>query len=339
MKRFTHTIIHPILSFLFVAVFCSFVGVSTAYATSASITVSGNEGAIPLSASATFSAYTHCDSSGNCVTVNSGTLHVYQDNSCIGGSSGNGSADWATTLNGGVMSQGTHTFLAIATDSEGVTATSDASIVIDNTPDVSAVIGKTEGDMNVHGTVDFKENIAGYEGTVYLYIQYNTGGFSCYGYKHYEGSAPTDWTWEEIVGSKLNTGTMPQGNHTLRVLATAANGTNKSKDYPFTIDNTPDVSAVIGKTEGDMNVHGTVDFKENITGYEGTVYLYIQYNTGGFSCYGYKHYEGSAPTDWTWEGIVGSKLNAGTMPQGNHTLRVSATGANGTNKFKDYPFT
>ena len=333
MKRFAHAIVRPILSFLFVAVFCSFTGAVAAHATSASITVSGNEGAIPLSASATFTAYTHCDSAGNCWTVNSGTLRVYKDNSYIGGSSGNGSASWSTTLNGGTMSQGTHTFLAVATDSEGVTATSDASIVIDNTPEVSAVIGKTEGDMNVHGTVDFKDNIDGYEGNIYLYIQYNgIGSFSRYGYKFFEGAAPIDWTWQGVTSGKLNAGTMPQGNHILRVKATAANGAVKYKDCPFVIDNTPKPT-ILGTEnfpDNTMDIFGTVLFKDNIAGYEGKISLYLAADaqSPSFSLVGSKSYEGKS-IRWKYSDFTGSRLPLSTWGKREFLIKVVATAANG----------
>jgi hypothetical protein len=70
------------------------------WATSASISLSGNEGAITLNASASFSPYEKCDS-WHCWTVNSGSLYVYRDGGIIGSTSGNGSASWSATVDGG----------------------------------------------------------------------------------------------------------------------------------------------------------------------------------------------------------------------------------------------
>ena len=71
IKRF------PVL--LFLALFFLIAGASNAMATSANITASGNEGAIPVSASAVFSTHTFCSGSGDnktCWTDNSGTESV-----------------------------------------------------------------------------------------------------------------------------------------------------------------------------------------------------------------------------------------------------------------------
>jgi hypothetical protein len=304
------------------------------YATSVSISVSGNEGAINVSADASFTEYP--DS-------NAGTLSVYRNNSYLGSQAGNGSARWSTVINGGLLPQGSHTFSAIARDSQGDSDKATRTIIIDNTPNLTVQVGEPEGDMQVRGTVDFKENITGAEGSITLYIQYNGGGWSYQGQKSFEGVEPIAWAWEEIAASrvKLNAGTMPQGNHTIKVRATAANGKYIDKDYPFTIDNTPDLTVQVGEPEGDMQVRGTVDFKENITGAEGSITLYIQYNGGGWSYQGQKSFEGVEPIAWAWEEIAASrvKLNAGTMPQGNHTIKVRATAANGKYIDKDYPFT
>ena len=103
-----------VLSFL-LSLMCS----GLAFATSASLSVSGNERPIPLNASATFTSYEHCDpyDPTDCWTVDSGTLYVYQDSALIGRSYGDGAAAWSTTVDGCAMSQGVHTFTARAVDS------------------------------------------------------------------------------------------------------------------------------------------------------------------------------------------------------------------------------
>jgi hypothetical protein len=103
------------------------------WATSASISLSGSEGAITLNASASFSPYEKCDS-WHCWTVNSGSLYVYRDGSIIGSTSGNGSASWSTTVDGGSLTQGQHTFTATAVDSAGSSSSHTQTITIDNTP-------------------------------------------------------------------------------------------------------------------------------------------------------------------------------------------------------------
>jgi len=76
-------------------------------ATSASITLSGVEGAIPLQASATFATHTFCNGASppDCWKSNSGTLTVSQKHPNgvtyhMASKSGEGSANWSTTLDG-----------------------------------------------------------------------------------------------------------------------------------------------------------------------------------------------------------------------------------------------
>ena len=196
-----------------------------AWATNASITVSGNEGAIPLNASATFTSYEHCDSEDppNCWYVDSGTLYVYHGSSLMGSASGNGSASWSTTLDGGAMSQGDHAFTATAVDSENGPHATSATITIDNTPEVSVTSpGQVEGEFDFSGSATFKEHVGGDEGTVYLYInKIDKYGFQ--GSKSYEGTSIT-WSYSEITGHLLDAGAYSNGEHKIYVYAKAANG-------------------------------------------------------------------------------------------------------------------
>jgi len=160
---------------------------SRGWSTSASITLGGSEGAIPLHASGSFTAYEECDDETppNCVTNDLGSLTVYHENTAIGGSSGNGSATWSTIIDGGALSQGEHTFKAVAVDSHGVSATDTVTIKIDNTPVLIVnSLGQVEGAFDITGSVEFKEHVGGEEGYVQIFID-----GSPYGYKWYEGTS------------------------------------------------------------------------------------------------------------------------------------------------------
>ncbi|MBI5779855.1 MAG: hypothetical protein HZA49_10455 [Planctomycetes bacterium] len=125
---------------------------------------------------------------------------------------------------------------------------------------------------------------------------------------------------------------MPQGNHTLRVSATAANGTNKFKDYPFTIDNTP-APTILGTEnfpDNTIDIFGTVLFKENIAGYEGTLALYLapDAQSPSFSLQGSKSYEGKT-ISWKYSDFTGSRLSRSTWGKREFLIKVVATAANG----------
>ncbi len=294
-----------------------------AWATSASISVSGNEGAIPLTASASFTSYEHCDSQDppDCWNVDSGSLNVYHNGGHIGGASGNGSASWSTTLDGGAMSQGDHTFEAVASDSQGDSDTATQTIAIDNTPVVNVNNpGQVEGAFDITGSATFKEHVNGVEGRVELDID---GAYQ--GIKYYEGTG-VSWSYSEITGNMLDAGAWPQGDHTVDVYATANNGTRSPiASSAFTIDNTPDVTVNNpGQVEGSFDITGSATFKEHVNGVEGRVELDID---GAYQ--GIKYYEGTG-VSWSYSEITGNMLDAGAWPQGDHTVDVYATANNGT---------
>ncbi|MBN1103926.1 MAG: RHS domain-containing protein [Deltaproteobacteria bacterium] len=198
---------------------------SQALATSASIAVSENEGAIPLSASAAFTGYTLCDPPGstNCTYNDTGTLYVYQGSTLLAQVNGSESAEWSTTLNGGAMAQGEHLFEARAVDSQGICHSSQTHIVIDNTPAVTVNSpGLVEGAFDITGTVQFKQNEGGLDGQIQVYI--DTQDYRYAYIKTYEGTTVT-WSFSEVAGHLLNAGAMGNGEHKVYVLAKAANGT------------------------------------------------------------------------------------------------------------------
>jgi hypothetical protein len=264
--------ISVILAVFFVlTLFCS----GLAWGTSASITVTGNEGPIPLDASATFTSYKHCDSENppNCWYVDSGRLEVYRDSSLIASVSGSSYVSWSNTLDGGAMSQGDHTFSATAVDSEGVSYTDSTVITIDNTPIVSVNSPNlVEGAFDITGSATFKERVGGNEGTIYLYIDRID---KPKGSKSYEGTTVT-WSYSEITGYLLDAGVYTNGDHKIYVQAKAANGASEWAEGIFIINNTPIVSVnSLGQVEGEFDFSGSATFKEHVGGNEGTIYLYI----------------------------------------------------------------
>ncbi|MEW6595729.1 MAG: DUF6531 domain-containing protein, partial [Thermodesulfobacteriota bacterium] len=313
---------HKKIAYILLTVLVHLFSFGSAWATSASINVSGNEGAITVSASATFMQDTHCDNQGNCWAVNSGSLAVYQDNNgYLGGQGGNGSATFSTIVDGGGLSQGSHTFTAIARDHEGGSASDSRTIVIDNTPTATVNSpGLVSGAFDITGSVTFKERINGPEGYVYVYID---NGF--YGSKTFEGTSH-NWKFSDFPnGYFLDAGGFSQGTHTIRIVARAANGAMHEVQTTFTIDNTPTATVNSpGLVSGAFDITGSVTFKERINGPEGYVYVYID---NGF--YGSKTFEGTSH-NWKFSDFPnGYFLDAGGFSQGTHTIRIVARAANG----------
>ncbi|MFC1824645.1 hypothetical protein ACFL9T_18210, partial [Thermodesulfobacteriota bacterium] len=276
MSFFPRKLVSAVLFTCFLALFFS----APSWATNASISVSGNEGAINLSASANFSSYERCDNQDppDCQDYDSGSISVNHGSTQIGSISGNGSVNWSTTIDGGGMSQGEHTFSATASDSESVSHSASTTITIDNTPEVTIdPVGQVEGAFDLTGTVTFKERLGGIEGSVEVFINGKDRAHRvCAG--HYEG---THITWrrsgpEMTGGEMLDAGTFSNGTHTIYARAQAANGAlSEWVETTFTIDNTPVVSIdPPGQVEGAFDLTGTVTFKERLGGIEGSVEVF-----------------------------------------------------------------
>ncbi len=307
-------------------------------ATSASISISGQEGAIPLSASATFTKYKFCNGASppDCWYDNSGTLSVTQKlpnggSYYIGGQYGNGSANWSTTLDTGAMAQGTHTFVATACDAKGNCSSDSRSITIDNTPELTASVNKTEGDLDIKGTVDFKEYVGGNEGSVAIYYIHPNGIRYYANSKSYEGASSLEWSWKDIVGSIPDAGGWAQGKYTVQIIAKAANGVTKQFDIPITIDNTPKVQIIGPRCYADLtcDILGTVQFKEYVGGAEGSVTLYLKdVSASSYSSYGSKSYEGTS-INWKYADFTGSRMSKTTWGGKELMVQLVARAANG----------
>lgn len=303
------------LVLFFVLVLFQLSSIAIIYATTVSLQVDGNEGAIPVEATATF---------GDTTMPLDGTLTVYRDNKSIGSVGGTGRANWSGTEDGGALSQGPHIYTATACDKLGDCQSSSQTIVIDNTPELTATAAKMEGDMAIGGTVHFKEYVGGAEGIVRVkHIQ--PTGLTRSRSKYYEGADVINWTWAEMYtekeGQPDDAGNWKQGEHLVQVTATAYNGTESvTVDLPIHIDNTPEVTAEAQKMEGDMGIHGTVRFKERANGYGGT--LKIERRTSAASTIlGSKTYPGAETFDWVWAEVYAKSKpdDAGSWPQGDGT--------------------
>ena len=238
----------------------SLLPLNAVWATTASISISGNEGLITLTASASFSTYVQCTPPGstNCINVNSGTLYVYQNGTLMQRVSGPGSVNWSTTMDGGSMGQGEYTFTASAVDSVGESSSQTTSITIDNTPQVNVMSpGLVSGAFDILGSVRFKERVGGNEGTISIYLDAMPPALP-EGWSNYEGTM-LNWSYSQVVGRMLDGGSLAQGTHTIHVLARAANGASSWAHETFTIDNTPTVSVNSpGQVEGAFDLTGSI---------------------------------------------------------------------------------
>ena len=191
-----------------------------------------------------------------------------------------------------------------------------------------------EGDMNAKGTVDFKDNPNGNEGTLYLYIDYRNDGrySSAAGSKSYEGSGSISWTWEEIVGEPLNAATLKQAEYALIAKAVSANNTTKTVKHVFTIDNTPRIRFIGVKHYDDqtMDVMGTTTFIENLTGNEGTIAVYYKdAEASSYKQYGRPIGFDRTTVTWKFSDFSGTRMSKAFRGDKEMMFKAVATAANG----------
>src|SRR5690606_21799905 len=89
--------------------------------------------------------------------------------------------------------------------------------------------------------------------------------------------------------SDLNAGTMTNGEHTIKVIANAANSSSVTIEKRVIVDNTPNIVITTPepgeKIEGGFDIAGTVAFKDNPEGNEGTVFWYIDRHQRYYTSY------------------------------------------------------
>ncbi|MBN1187308.1 MAG: hypothetical protein JXB49_33830 [Bacteroidales bacterium] len=299
-----------------------FLNTNFLFATEATISVSEEGGVITVNATATFTSYTECDvdDSTNCINIDSGTLRVFHNGTEIGNIDGNGSAQVSTTLESSVLPQGENAFSANAKDRMEIIGNATEELFIDNTPLITLAEPETvEGEFDIFGTAKFKNYGGGFEGTLYIWIDGELQGE-----KQYEG-ASINWSYSDITGQMLDSGSFGQGEHTIVVKATAENGAlSENANGIFIIDNTPFVTLNIpGVVTGNFNITGTADFSENAGGVEGELHIWIDGVHKGM-----KEYEGT-DINWSYSEITGQTLNSDDFAPGEHTISVKALSDNG----------
>ena len=197
--------------------------------TAANVSVTENEGWLEVSCNSTYAKYTYCWSGQNppyCVTYQNGYIKLLRDkiyNVCI--SYGNGCT---AKINPTSLADGTYLIKAEVGDSNGTYALQTIPFTIDNKPQIEITSPSNnetvEGTFDIAGTVDFKDNPEGIEGTISYYID----GSNPYS-KSFEGTNVSFSYNNGSTKADLNAATKSNGEHTIRVVARAYNMVTSEK--------------------------------------------------------------------------------------------------------------
>lgn len=203
----------------------------------------------------------------------------------------------------------------------------DTYVKVDNTPVVTidtpsegAILG---GPFEFSGTTVFKEHTGGVEGKIELMIDHVGPG--THGRMLDIEGENINWSYSAMNGHLVNGGNKTNGQHILKIQATAFN--NASTGYierPIIIDNTPELSISSpgdgDSVEGLFDVTGTAVFKENLTENDGKIEIWLNNVYKGYEWYN------TTNVNWSYSNVVGNEINADNLNPGVNTIKVRASG-------------
>ena len=219
----------------------------------------------------------------------------------------------------------------IAIAHNGASSRHDIPITIDNTPVLTGSAGSATGDLQIGGTVQFKERVGGSEGRVDLWYVHPNGHRYFAGRKYYQGTGVLLWSWQEIIGSIPDGGSWAQGKYTIQVIAIAHNGASSRHDIPITINNTPEITIIGPRYYPDLtfDIIGMVTFKEHVGGNEGSLIIALkEIHQTGYTNHGVKSYAETS-IGWSYSEITGSRLSSATWGTKELIVQITARANNG----------
>ncbi len=149
---------------------------------------------------------------------------------------------WAAIVrsvaNAGAWGQGDYVVRAQAVAANGATSHADLAFTIDNTP-VPVILGSKchpDDTIDIYGTTTFKENTAGNEGTLTIFIrELHVPSYTQHGsVKSYEGTE-IGWKYADFTGRRLQKSIWGQKEIMVKILARAANGATASVERGMVI--------------------------------------------------------------------------------------------------------
>ena len=308
------------------------------WATSATATAIDEECWINAIGSATFSSYEVCTkpivstTPPECHMVNSGSVALLRNNDFLCSSRSDGSASCSKQVNAAILTNGSHCFVAKAHDYKGFDVTDTYCIEIDNTPRLTITSPSSgevvEGRFDLTGTVTFRCNPEGDEGSTSYFL--NGSPF----YKYIKTWDTTDvhfsYNNDDSSVAPLNAAMLDEGDYSIKVRAKAKNGSYKDETVTFIIQNKPEIDISTPsdgeKVEGLFDFTGTVEFKDNPDGYEGSTYYFLD----GSPYYKYMNWREGKNISFSYNNDNSKYyLNAATMTNGEHSIKIKAKAMNG----------
>jgi phosphatidylinositol-3-phosphatase len=169
-----------------------------------------------------------------------------------------GTNSWSASIDTTQLSNGSHTIMATATDTSGLTATTEEPITASNsaaTPSVS--IGQPAAGSTVSGTVPVSGTASETGGTI-SQVQVSV-----------DGGTPVTATGTSSWSTSIDSTALSNGPHTITATATDANGHSSSASETVTVNNTVTTSCP-SPPSGDTELSGNVSVESAQTGWTGT---------------------------------------------------------------------
>jgi len=197
------------------------------------------EGLIDIGGSVDFKKY----DGGEQGAVNDGYVRIYLDSVHRGTKSYEDTASWSykeitgAAIDAGILSEGEHTLKVSAHAKNGKSVVKEIVFTVDNTPKstILGTRGYPDNTIEILGTTVFKENTAGKEGSVTLYIkEAGTSSYTRCGSRSFEGKN-VSWKYSDFTGTRLQKSVWGQKEIIAKVVATAANGASATVEKPLMV--------------------------------------------------------------------------------------------------------
>lgn len=211
-----------------------------AFATTATISISGDRGVVGLSASASFPVDPTTGKTGGTITIRRDGLSLYQASPTT--SSWSYSRQYDTTG----LADGSHVFTITATAWDGSVSSASQTIIIHNAPAVdiiSPVEGVVRGVTEVNIAYSFPSSLSTFS---YVALELTVDGGSLPGYSKWlflNSASETQGTWKVTIDTSL---IWHDGPHTLKVIARLPTGGSNTATDTVNIEsnNTPVVNII-----------------------------------------------------------------------------------------------
>jgi hypothetical protein len=168
-----------------------------------------------------------------------------------------GTTSWSASINTTGLAKGTHTFTAIAGDSNNLTSSASITLNVNNSAGPSVSITQPASGSTVSGTVAVSGTASDSASTI-SQVQVSV-----------DGGTPVIATGTTSWSTDIDTTSLTNGMHTITVTATDADGNTGTASESITVNNSTTTTSCPAPANGVTELSGNVSVESNQSGWTG----------------------------------------------------------------------